>query len=391
MNHKSLAQVNHFVLKKQHLAGPQNASVIKVVEDVGGLHATINLTLYLSLFARLPRFKKEDLDQELYVRRTLGKIRCVRKTIYVHTKDALPVVFQATVGMVSQASRKYMEHRVPPEEYERISKSILDLLRGTEMTVTDVKAALGTQADVSAVLYFLCDQGLVVRGRPTSGWKDKRLHYALFNDYLPGVDLQKMGEAEAITALARQYLAAFGPATEDDLAWWLGLGKTKARQALQNLQEQLARVAITDIEGELLLLRSDEALLNAAAPPASPIVNLLPPLDPYLMGYKERARYLDERHRDKIFDRSGNATSTILVDGRAVGVWDFEDAERPGLKLFLLEKIARAALDGVYAQAQRLGLFLAGREVQVSECDAMLPLAEQSAGSFMSPLKKGCA
>jgi predicted transcriptional regulator len=354
---------------------------------VGGLHATLGTTPYLSLLARLPGFKKEDLDRELYDEHTLGKMRCVRKTIYVHSKDMLPVVFGATTGMVARASKKYVQRRVSSEDYERISQAILDLLKGAELTATEIKTALGTKADVSAILYFLCDQGLLVRGRPQGGWKDKRQRYARFDDYFPGLDLQSVSEAEATSLLARQYLAAFGPATENDLAWWLGLGKTRARKALKDLQGQLSRVAINGVEGEFILLRSDEALLESSEPPARPIVNLLPALDSYLMGYKERARYLDEGHYDKVFDRSGNATSTILAHGQVAGVWDFEDGEHAVVKLFLLKKIAQDALEGLYAQAQNVGNFMAGREVQVRECDAMVPLTEQSAGSFMSPLK----
>ena len=35
-------------------------------------------------------------------------------------------------------------------------------------------------------------------------------------------------------------------------------------------------------------------------------------LDPYLMGYKDRERYLDPRFKDFVFDRSGNVTNTIV-------------------------------------------------------------------------------
>ena len=47
------------------------------------------------------------------------------------------------------------------------------------------------------------------------------------------------------------------------------------------------------------------------------------------MGYKERARYLDPDVTDYVFDADGNATSTILVDGRAAGVWDASESYLP--------------------------------------------------------------
>ncbi|MGD9099407.1 MAG: winged helix DNA-binding domain-containing protein [Anaerolineae bacterium] len=375
-------------MKKQRLAGSTSTDLIQIVRDVGGLHATHSTTPYLSLLARMPRFEKADLDSALYEQRTLGKIRCVRKTIYVHTKDMLPVAFKATLGAVVRASQRHMEFRgVSPEEYKNVSETILDLLKDKEMTASAIKAALGTKTHLSSILYFMCDQGLLIRGRPEKGWKDKNHHYALFHNYFPDTDLEKMSEAQAITALVRQYLASFGPVTENDVVWWTGLGKRKVRGALRDLKDQITQVSIVGIEGNLTMLRSDEALIRASTPPGKPTVNLLPCLDPYLMGYKERARYLDQEHYDRTFDRSGNATSTILVDGRVAGVWDFEDGKRPLVKLFLFKKIAQDALDRVLAQAQSLGVFMAGREVLVRECDAMIHLTERTAGSFMSPLK----
>jgi hypothetical protein len=383
-------QINHFVLKKQHLAGSAGTDLVQIVRDVGGLHATHSTTPYLALLARGPGFEKADLDNALYEHHTLGKIRCVRKTIYVHTRAMMPVAFKATVGAVIKASQRHMEFRgVSPDEYKDVSKAILDLLKDKEMTASAIKTVLGTKAHLSSILYFMCDQGLLVRGRPEKGWKDKNHHYALFHDYFPGTDLEKLSEAQAITALVGQYLAAFGPVTENDVVWWTGLGKRKVRGALRDLKDQITQVPIAGMEGDLIMLRSDEARVQASAPPDEPTVNLLPCLDPYLMGYKERARYLDPQHYDKVFDRSGNATSTILVDGQVAGVWDFEDSKKPLVKLFLFKKVAQDALQRVLAQAQSLGVFMAGQEVLVRACDAMPPLTERTAGSFMSPLK-GC-
>jgi hypothetical protein len=65
--------MNAFVLHKQHLSrGSSAKAVLPAVEDACGLHSTISATPYLSLFARIDGFKKEDLERELYVRRALG-------------------------------------------------------------------------------------------------------------------------------------------------------------------------------------------------------------------------------------------------------------------------------------------------------------------------------
>jgi hypothetical protein len=108
------------------------------------------------------------------------------------------------------------------------------------------------------------------------------------------------------------------------------------------------------------------------------------------MGYKQRDRYLDQEHYDLVFDRSGNATSVILVDGRVVGVWDFEDGKEPLAKVFLFQELGRSLRDGIYAEAEHLGEFIAETKVKIKECESMVPLTERTAGSMMSPLK-GCS
>jgi hypothetical protein len=55
-------------------------------------------------------------------------------------------------------------------------------------------------------------------------------------------------------------------------------------------------------------------------------VRLLPVWDAYLMAYRERERYLLPEHAGFVYDRVGNATSVLLINGRVGGVWDmFED------------------------------------------------------------------
>ena len=173
----------------------------------------------------------------------------------------------------------------------------------------------------------------------------------------------------------------------------MGLGKRKAQRALRSLENLLAQATVAGLGSDLILLKSDATVARRIEIPDSPAVNLLPSLDPYLMGYKERARYLDERDYDYVFDRSGNATSTILVDGRVAGVWDLEprpeDAQEPVVKLFFFRPPSPRLREKVHSQARDLGHFIVAGDVRVRECDTMVPLTKRTAGSMMAPLK-GC-
>jgi hypothetical protein len=389
MNIIKLDLVNQFLLNKQHLKGDSRTDdIIQTVRDICALHATGIATPYLSLLARTENFKREQLDEELYTKKRLGKIRCMRRTIHILPKEIIPLAFAATRRILQKDSTAFLEFRgVSTDEYETISKRILEILKGQEMTTSEIKGILGTELRVSAIVEQMCDQGLLIRGRPRKSWKGKVQNYSLFKDYFPDLDLSKIEEVEARSRLAYHYLCSFGPATENDIAWWMGIGKNQAREALKSIEDQIEQITIPDLDGSFLLFKSDDKHLKNVKTPKIQTVNLLPSLDPYLMGYKDRERYLAPEHRDYVFDRGGNATTTILLDGRIVGVWDFEEAEKPLVKLYLFEKVERSVLSEIHSEAQKAGEFIAEKAVQIKECDSMVPLTRRTAGGIMAPLK----
>ncbi len=150
--------------------------------------------------------------------------------------------------------------------------------------------------------------------------------------------------------------------------------------------ENNCSVSIEGLEGGLLLLISDMALENVPKL-NSGIVNLLPPLDSYIIGYKERERFLSPPHYNNVFDRSGNAAPTILLDGKVVGVWSFTADKKPVVKFLFFEQVENSVLTEVYSKAQKIGEFISDKEVTVTECSSMHPLTRRTAGEFMSPLK----
>ena len=68
-------------------------------------------------------------------------------------------------------------------------------------------------------------------------------------------------------------------------------------------------------------LAHDAERLRGFVPPDTPYVFFLPALDPFIMGYTDRRRFLAAEHRSKVFDRAGNAVPTVWADGRVAGVW----------------------------------------------------------------------
>ena len=106
-----LNSVNRFLLHKQHLTDESKTEdIVQIARDIYGLHATNPTTPYVSLFARARDFTRDKLDEELYVKRTLGKIRCVRTTVHVLPRETIPIAFAATRGIVEPNSEDFLQY-----------------------------------------------------------------------------------------------------------------------------------------------------------------------------------------------------------------------------------------------------------------------------------------
>lgn len=185
----SLACVNQLLLRKQHLAEPSRiAGIVQIARDIYGLHASNPTTPYLSLFARARDFTRGQLDRELYVHKSLGKIRCVRATVHVSPQETIPVAFAATKSLVMPRSEDFLRITggVTQAQYEEVSRDILRILKGEGLSTALIRKRLGTGLNVSPIVNLMCDRGLLVRGHPDKGWRSNTHTYYLFSLDYPG-------------------------------------------------------------------------------------------------------------------------------------------------------------------------------------------------------------
>lgn len=387
MKSLALLRVNRYVLRKQHLLeGSRIDDILQIAGDICGLHATGVKEPYLALLARSRSFQFEQLSRELNLTRKLIKMRCMRGTLYLLTHEVAQTAFAATQALVQDLSERFAEFRgASMQSYHTTVQRVLELMDDRELTLAEIKTALGDPPALSAMLNLMCDQALLARiqhGR----WQSKSYRYAAFGAYYPELDLKKYDEATALQLLILRYLQSFGPANLDDIAWWIGVLKSKTKEALNAVRDQLREIEIEGLPGAFFLPRAELQSLLDMRHVGEPSVNILPILDPYLMGYRHRQRYLDPSRYDYIFDRTGNATSTILVEGRVTGIWDYGDSSS-GLKYYLFEDLEEGILAQVRLKLRQAGLFLTGKETEIKSVGSMTPLKGRTAGGFISPLK----
>jgi hypothetical protein len=324
---------------RHHLAGSSRADdAVDLAEDLVGLHATDPATVFLSAASRLRR--PDDavgaLERALYEERTLVRTLGMRRTMFVMPSDLVPVVQAActdplvprergrVVAMIEGAGLAADGASWLRTVEDKTLAALDDLGEATASTLVKAVPELATQFSVgegktwagkvglsTRVLFLLATEQQVARGRPEGGWTSSRYRWSLMRDWLPRAP-EPVPPAVARAELARRWLAAFGPATADDLRWWTGWSVSQTRAALADVDA--IEVAMDDTTGYAL---ADDAEPTAKS---EPWVGLLPSLDPTTMGWQRRDWYLGG-HGPELFDRNGNAGPTVWADGRIVGGW----------------------------------------------------------------------
>lgn len=370
------------VLTRHHLlSGTVADSVEEVADDLVGLHATSPTTPYLSLQARMRGFRPLDLDDALYERGAVVRLKAMRGTVFVVSRRLAPLVFAATREATIASDLRWLGAHA--QAYAVMAPRVLDTLVGRSLTVAELRKTLGSEPDLPAVVALLCDHGQIVRDRPAGTLRSSTFRYRRWADAFPGVRLDGWEAGAATRELVRGYLDSYGPASRSDLIWWTGLPARRIDQAIHALGAYLVTVSVAGLGDRLLLpqaaLDTGERIDSAAA-----AVNLLPMLDPYTMGYKDRARLLDPRVNEMVIDRGGNVTSVVLVGGRIAGVWDFVEDPTTAIRVllfdpdhvdrrYILERAAEAAASWF------------GHPAAVEEYTSMVPFTQRS-GVMRRPL-----
>ncbi len=156
------------------------------------------------------------------------------------------------------------------------------------------------------------------------------------------------GEAAAL--LVRRYLAAYGPASREDLLRFSGLRVKDVQTGFEELDPQLVRFEAEDGRTLYDLKRAPRPSPDTPAP-----VRFLPMWDHLILGYDDRTRVLPREYHSTVIQKNGDVLQTFLVDGVVGGLWRLED-DRVKVEPFApLPRPVRRELD---EEARRLAAFL---------------------------------
>jgi len=327
-----------YVLHKQHLLnGSKAGTVTQVVRDIVALHTTSAETPYLSLFARMRRFRNEQLDKELYGNRSLIRLSAMRGTLFISTVESSPILFMATKSSELRLSKWIRRWGVRASEAEEVTTELIDILKGRAKTLPEIKRSLPRDmirslelrvgndvyrmTNVNMVLNALISNGRVISEKaPSSLRVTQPNRYYLIEEAYPNLKLESINPEEARMRLITHYIKAFGPVLADDIAWWTGFNKTEVKNSLASSENELISVEIKGSERDYIMLKTDYAQCSGFEHWKNNSVALLPYEDPYPKGYKVRDKLVEAEHEKKVYV-GGGAQPTILLNGNIVGVW----------------------------------------------------------------------
>lgn len=365
-------------LARRHCLAPEHraANALAAARSMVCLHGTDPVTLYLSARSRVNDLVVADLDEAMFVERSLVRHLAMRRTLFVFPRETLGFAQAGASNGVADVERRRLVRDVEAAGLHidgqawltAASEQVMALLAdGREVTSSQLRDEIpllggtityapdkswGGPAPVGPrVLTTLSAAGRILRASNDGGWTISRPRWTSTVSWL-GEELAPPTQAEGVAGLVERWLRAFGPGTAADVKWWLGSTITAVRRALA----EIGAVAV-DLDGEVGYVLADDL---EATDPVEPWAALLPALDPTTMGWTGRDWYLGT-HKPQLFDSTGNAGPTVWWDGRIVGGWRQHDTGE--VELQLLEDIGVGALRGVETEAARLTEWFAGTRV----------------------------
>lgn len=387
-------------LQKHHHAWLNNFGDQETLIDAVGNRPGFfgpNPVAFLSLIARRPSLLLGDLEEALVNDRTLLRASAFRGSLFLINTQDFPIYFRTFHHLLFQRGLQRLQE-------EKITKAHL-LHFADLLTDADPVLPLSLQ-NIIEIIYpgrkerpdndlarrlvqKLCDMGVLVRAS-AKGWKGNEFTYALLKKWVPDISLKPDNPETARTETVRKYLRAYGPATVEDIAWWTGLPIVQCQRSIAHLRREAVRFHVETYRDDMIGLKETVDSLKKGIPFEEEI-QVLPPWDPYTLGWRCRRRIADKDLLPFIFDAQGNASSVIVDCGRVIGLWQFRDTETNTLEYHIFQRYSdrkKIAMQKLEEWARGITKLTGAFSANLTERALPKPLAERPAGSFLWPLGK---
>ncbi len=341
--------------------------MLDVVADIAGAHAQLMSSAELTLWARVESLERGMVEKALWEERTLVKTWAMRGTLHLLPAHELPlwVAAQAALKPRHENASWLRYFGLNREEAEALLAAIPQALDGRVLTREELAREVGRRMSSPALAEKLRESwGALLKPSAFRGdlcfapSEGRNVCFARPNEWL--ASWEEMPTDVAIRDVVRRYLTAYGPAGREEFARWFGArSPAEAERLIRRLGDEVTRVDIDGSPAWTLTAIVEEV---AAAEPAG-AVRLLPAFDQYVVAApRDREAVLPSSHTKSVYRPQGWLSPVVLVDGRIVGTWKYEQkGNRVEVHVQPFVKAAKHTREGVRAEAERLARFLGGQ------------------------------
>ncbi len=350
-------------LRAQHLDSRASLGVRQVVADTCGVQAQDTVAEGLSVRVRTAGLTASNVEGARTGDRSVVRTWVMRGTLHlVASEDVRWMLSLLGPVMIGKSRGRLTELGLTEDVRPRAVEALRDLLETHgpmgRSEIADRLAGEGLPVEGQGAYHLVrlaALEGVVCVGPE----RDGEGTYDLLDRQAPHASSVDDPQVE----LARRYVHAYGPAGPDDLAAWSGLSLRGSRAAFEGLAGELMEVSVEGLPAWIPASRSDWL---DAPPPRPPAVRLLPAFDTYLLGYRQRDLGVSPEYARRIHPGGGIIRPTLMVDGRAAGVWARKRTRR-GIAITVnpFEDLSPMVMPGLEEEAADIGRFL-GEEATLS-------------------------
>ncbi|HEY1456250.1 MAG TPA: winged helix DNA-binding domain-containing protein [Candidatus Dormibacteraeota bacterium] len=359
-------QVHAFRLAGHHLATQASREdLVKVAGDIGGAQAQVMSAAELQIAVRTA-CSVTDVRNALWKKKSLVKTWLMRGTLHLVPARDLPLYTAAMRGRWMKPRPSWLRYfGLSEAELATLIDTIGGIMNGEPMTREEIIAVAGQGHSERVVEWLRSGWGGFLKPVARAGLlcfgpsRGQSVTFVSPKDWLGA--WRQVDPEVALVEIARRYLRAFGPATKQDFTSWWGRWPGVGTAAWAGLEPELVEVSVGAWRAQMLA-----ADLRRIPPRRKASVRLLPPFDPYLMGWASRDHMFEAVHRPKVSRTAGWISAVVLVDGRVEGTWTHTVAKGV-LRVHVapFQRLARATASEVRMRAVELAASLGRSEAEV--------------------------
>ncbi|MEV6861709.1 winged helix DNA-binding domain-containing protein [Streptosporangium subroseum] len=363
----SWAEVRARRLERHALTAPsENARPADIVGAMAGTHAQVMSAAELAIGLRLAGATRTDVREALWTEHSLVKTFGPRGTVHLFPTRDLPLWVTALSALPPSQNGFSDDVRMSPGQVEAVLAAIADTLQDDELTIDELgDAVVHRTGPWAGDLVMPAFQGMWPRWRqvmhlagmrgalcfgPNRG---RKVTYTSPSRWLPGSE--RADTSSALSHVVRSYLHAYGPATPQRFAHWLGAPVRWASDLFESLAGELQRV---EVEGASAWVTAGDTEVPSAPPRG---VRLLPYFDGYAyrVGNQPPELLYPGRAAGRVLP--GNF-QVLLVDGVVAGLWhQRRSGRRIDITVEPLVQLTASQRDELDHQGERVGEILEAR------------------------------